>query len=608
MPDQKPLDANDYEVGSLVIAHRKLQKVIKLSSSEQGERVFKEIGNFALKIIAKSGDKYLFDINGHLRVGTLDFTTSVQKFRGFIRPFTFQGSPLDLENLTQLVCETIKDSEENSFIYIKNRVGWWSDGDYTMWIFRDHLLVTHKKGVKLPVNQLVPIVKGKVFTLDDKQVMIENSDVNKTMVPVYKEDATYTLGTFYQEWTAQLKSKVLLNSLLGWIVACLFFDQVNALRKKDSFPFFVITAETEAGKTALLENCIKMLGVDYIGENYAKGVSPFVEIVECSQLGHLPLWRDEYKNEGYALKKEPILRSVFTRADNSRGNPDKSVTRYPTNAMFLLSGEDITQDPALYRRMILFRLKKHDKVDLSQHETNCRKASENFGKAFPLILNSVFDEEVFQDIMKLDFKTSNEGVDELMCYAALGAVFGKEVALRAVEESNDYHEVSKGDIIAQRESSVDRFFTQLNSIFIERGYFEDPYKKPRVLEYISCYKSTHIQDILYKDEENADPSGLPKAGRPSRAAFFRYSEAIELVSKAKGRDDYSFSERALGQLLMEKFNAKREPRYFRGQSCRVMVFEEWETTLSGQAKELFEKVASVEEEYDKRFETLESLD
>lgn len=566
----------DFPIGALLMDGNQIFKIIKMPGDDT-KKIKKQIANFGIDIIAKSSDnRFLININQSLKVDNLNFTASLPAFKSYIRPYFFKGTSDDLENLVSLMCENVYKQDSDNLLIINDFVGFYEPEDKSIafWIFKDRIFITHKNGERLLIPESISISEQKVIRVDEKWISVDQSGINKSLIPVFFEPGDYTLEQFLTEWLAQLKNKTILYSLLGWFIATLYIKTVEKLRGTENFPFYLITAGTEVGKTAFLGNAIHAMGFSYIGENYAASVTRFVETVEFSRVSHLPIWRDEYKNEKYALDKEGFMRSVYTRSGASRGQQDLKTRSFPPRATLLLSGEDFTEDPALLRRFIRMRLAKADKVSRSEHEQNTKNALKNFGKALPLILSAKFDEEVFLDIFNNhELTKDSEWKDELMCYAAIGAIFGKEEALKAIELANSHHQSTKKDIINQNQVTAEDFFSSIDSYFIEKGWYDSLYNaRPKVLDY---FYALNNKDTIY----------------------IKFTALHQLMMKNRGRDEYRWSKSALGQLIQEAYSAKVESRYFREESARVMIIE-GVSGFADIAGDVFAKIWNVQQKWE----------
>lgn len=577
---------DELPVGALIMEDQRIFKVTR-PLEKDASKILKQIANFEIDCLAygtplnSTVHQYLININQRLTVDTLDFTSTLAAFKNYIRPFYFKGDANDLESIVSMMSQNLDvhsaNPESENLIVIKDFVGFYETKDKSLsfWIFEDRIIISHKASEKIKTPQIVPFGTQKVLKIDNKWLFVDNSFINKSLIPTYSHPDDYNLAQFLKEWQMQLKNPTITYSLLGWIISSFFLQKVNKLRKVKNFPFYVLTSGTEVGKTAFLSNCVNLWGCAYVGENFAQAVTPYVEMVEFSRVSNLPIWRDEYKNENYALKKEGILRSVYTRSANSKGTNDKRKTEpLETRATLLLSGEDITEDPALSRRMIKMRLNRNDKVTKEEHENNSVIALQNFPKAFPLIISADFDEQTFLKIYQNNHIPGDTTLkDELMCYASLGAIFGEEVATEAIEQSKDYHARTKNDLINQTYATAEDFFAMIDGYCIEKGWYESLYNaKPKVLDY---FYSLKLKDTIY----------------------FKFAALHQLFTKNKPKDDYKWSKKALGQLIQEAYNAKEEPRNFHGEAARVMIVDRI-SAVTDVAGDLFHKIVDIQEKWE----------
>lgn len=565
---------NQYEdlpAGSIVIEDDRILKMQKGKNDMPNS--LKVIGDFGFHILARNADGYLIKLNNRLFIDSLDATASLVTFRRWIRPATFNGNGDDLELLMSTLSASISHLAVDSLIAIKNQVGKYEDKRVTMWIFKNHLYITHKNGTRLTKSELIPIPESGILALDDFYLAVDNSEVNPTLLPTYEDPGEYTLAEFLPKWLEQLKNPYILYMLLGWFIASMRLEQVNLLRKGNFFPFFVLTAQTETGKTALLANCIKVLSMKYVGENFAESVSLFVELKEFAQVSHLPIWRDEYKNEHHAKTKEGWLRSVYTRASSSRGRSDQSIQQYPTRATLLLSGEDITDDPALARRMIKLRLTAEDRISKTDYLTLTKYANEYFGKVLPLLIDADFDENVFNFIMNSDETQIPDDTmekDELMCCAALGAVFGSAVGFAAVEVAQESKK--KSDVITEKQVTIEQFFMDVMAMFREKRFFEKgPYgQKPQALEYFIPTRNGHM--------------------------YIRTRSLFPIIRKWQPRNTYAWTDKALLAMMVERYGAVMEARRIDDVTERVCIFKHVDA-IEDETGDLFEKIQQVQKQW-----------
>lgn len=561
-------------VGQIIVEDNKTIKV----KSKDGDKYGEVIGDFSLSVIAKGQQAYLLQLNNKLVVDTLSFTTSLQGFREWIRPKTFIGTGDDLEKMMSAILAATENLPDNNLIVLKNFVGQYSDSHLTFWVFKNEILITHIDHQLLQDPCLQKIPASQVLFFNNHYIYIDQTEVNPSLMPIYTAPDGYTLQEFLPYWLSQLKNPHLLYALLGWKIASMNLQKIAQLRRISSFPFYVLTAQTSSGKTAVLANCMKIMGVRYTGENYAASVSEFVELSEFSQVSGLPIWRDEYKNEGHAKKKESWLRSVYNRAGTTKGKANQTLTRYVPRATLLLSGEDITDDPALARRMIKMRLTVEDKLSKQDYLKITKYADDNFAKVLPLLIQAKFDVSVFLGIYDtpeffLDDDTPER--DELMCYAALGAVFGLEVGVAAVHEAQGMKKV-RVNIMSQTQNTIAEFFDEVSSLFLEKGFFEKGPMgaRPKALDYFIVAKKPADNTI-----------------------FVRTKDLYWIMKKNRPRDQYNWTDKALSAMMAEKYKAFTEPRNIQGVSSRVCVFREV-GLIEDATGDFFQKIQQVNNEWE----------
>lgn len=609
-PASFPIRTIIQDPGKTAINNR-IYKVVKGYDSDSKKR-FEEIGNFYINCVAFGPNaltneiEYLVLVNNEFHVYAPDFISTPLKLKNLVRPNVWQGDADDTEALAKIVFQDVRKLDHHNLVVVRDYVGRYTNDQIEFWLFEKHIIITKRLGE--PTYQVAQIPPQRVLLIDDLYIVIEQENINKALVPKYQSQTltadpkttnVYDLDQFLADWLSQVKNQTLLYSLLGWFISTLYLERVNELRRSSFFPFFVITAATESGKTSLLANCIKIFGLNYIGENFAASVTRFVETVEFARVSHLPIWRDEYKNEKYALEKEGWLRSVYTRSSSSRGSQDQTVKQYPTNATLLLSGEDITEDPALARRMIKMRLKKDEKTDKQSYQDITRIASQKFPLVFPLLLKQGFNSEVFSEIFNAPenaLPNDTDQQDELMCYASLGAIFGASVARSAIEASREYYATTATDITNTKQVTVDEFFSAIHSFFLEKGWLDSQFNnKPKALDYFYFPQTITTN---YLSDGTVDPCG------PTKKVYIKFPSLHSIVTKNRAIGEYKWSKRAIGQLITEAYGAKTEPRRYDNRNERVMIVENYDhytdnfsdlvTNLEQIHKEWKEKTAAID--------------
>lgn len=510
MPTQNP---EELPIGSIVTVPSdptivgdlpRILKVIKIHK----EHHFKLIGNFNIDIIAKSktnqdqkDKKFLIKLNDQLFIDDLDFTCSLPLFLKKIRPYYFQGNNDDLQSLLVGVFKDITAQKDDFLIVIENRVGKYEDENIEIWIFKGVAWLVRLGGKKY--NTLIQIPDHGIMKLGEFYIYVDVSGVKSSLIPSFVPHGEYTKDEFLTLWLSQFKNVAMLYQLLGWIIATFYLEKINMLRKCSSFPFFNITASTESGKTSLLFNCIKACGFNYTGENYSKAVTLFVEVYDFSCVSNLPIWRDEYKNEGFALQKEQWAKSLFDRGSASRGTAALTVREFQQRGTLLVSGEDTSEDPAIVRRNIKCVFDKKDRIDFADWQKVKIEAAKYFSLFPSLLLSTEFNEKSFLEIFTGPNKVVDDTLqeDSLMCCAALAAIFGKDVAETAITAINattgTYEDADQHYI--PKHTSVEEFFGLVEAVFVKDGYFQKKFNevaKSTEVFHFTNRNSVHIKHTI----------------------------------------------------------------------------------------------------------------
>ena len=80
-----------------------------------------------------------------------------------------------------------------------------------------------------------------------------------------------------------------------------------------------------------------------------------------------------------------------------------------------------------------------------------------------------------------------------------------------------------------------------------------------------------------------------------------------IVTKNRSPGEYKWSKRAIGQLIVESYHAKTEPRRFYEDSARVMIIEDYEKYVDP-CGELLQKIANVQKNYQENRSAIDSLE
>lgn len=423
-----------------------------------------------IKAVDETEEHYLFKIKNKHKLIKLSGLSTPQAFKSFIRPYTYHGSASDIELLLNAY-RTEFEGNMKTLINLKSFIGKYEDDDFCFWVLESTIIFLKKNGEK--VYEVEMFKNYYVLEGENKIYYIDNFNISNELVPKNFDEGDCTIEEFMEGWYGQYNDHILLTCLLGWFIALMHQDKVVELRKLRAFPYFTLAGLTANGKTSLLTNCMKFWGVDYVGDNYSE-TSPHVEIKTLTQISKIPIWRDEYREHGrYTQAKEGILRSMYNLGTLSKGTASQELIRYQPQTTLLISGEDINPDPAVRRRMIHFQMDKRDRVDASAWQKAIDNGMYVFPKAFKLFLQMDFDEEVFKEIYAMPFESINAPLEEKVCYAALGAVIGKDFGVAALNKASEYWAAELQKNNNQTQDTAEAFFEALHNLAVNNEWYEE---------------------------------------------------------------------------------------------------------------------------------------
>lgn len=140
--------------------------------------------------------------------------------------------------------------------------------------------------------------------------------------------------------------------LIGWYYASLFTPQIR--KQEGEIAQAMVTGDTGTGKTSTLSTLQQMFGLD--GTPSSASDTTFATLKNLSSTTNIPVWLDEYKPSDMSSRQlnqlQDYLRKTTRKGEETRGNPDKTVTRYILSSPVLMSGEEIVQGNAEQRRFI----------------------------------------------------------------------------------------------------------------------------------------------------------------------------------------------------------------------------------------------------------------
>ena len=193
--------------------------------------------------------------------------------------------------------------------------------------------------------------------------------------------------------------------VLGWIISTIFYTPLE--RDLTPFPILSLTGEKESWKTSwlrVIQKCVAMKG------NFIKNwesTSNFVEIVSAHQTVSLFTPRDEMRNSEVSKKKESYLRNRFDRTNEERGDYFSSSQKrvYKANSALCVSGEQNTEDPAAFSRLLMIYMRAERDNSFTFDEIH------ELSDYFPSVFRELLEEYDFWELKKIYLaclKKSNE--------------------------------------------------------------------------------------------------------------------------------------------------------------------------------------------------------
>ena len=436
----------------------------------------KMILNLTLDILAKEKEKEIYLIkmtygikNTETKYKILDLSKLRNKndLASVIAPGSFWGSGSDLESLKYFWREKA-DSKE--LVVLNDFGGKYEDDENSFIVCKNKIIILKKDSVNVYIeelynNQIALNLGSKWYWID----FIDSGFPERFLPSIPNAEIEYK--EFLEVWYSQYKNQVLLSSVLGWFIACFYINEVIKLIGQDHFPLFLVTGGTENGKTSLIANCLKFFGLNYIGSNYTT-TSKFIEEKQLSQLSRIPIWRDEFRNEGKAWEKESTLRSIFNRTPFEKGSANQKQIAYKPLTTLLLTGEDYMEDPATRRRFIIFDMHENEKISKEEFLEITILASKIFPRAFLAMLKKGFDTNTFIRLVKLQLRTANAEEMEKITYAALGAVFGEALGIKAIESANEYW-ISKIEKAEKIKDTTEMIFEAFHAFATHKGLYNN---------------------------------------------------------------------------------------------------------------------------------------
>lgn len=466
--------------------------------------------NTTLEYLVLSADhsKALIRIDGKkdLLVKT-DILANKSKLTELLFPYSCFASGQDLEWLKMALFAQYEEKKKvlNQPLLLvdcSNYCGRYTDENADFWILFNKILI--KKGnewetikyegtTNLDINGVTYYINT---TKLDSALLIQSDGAEENSELSFEELLDY--------WQRQYGCTQLLYAVLGYFAATMYMPEVMESSHEGFFPLMVLFGTTAQGKTSLIQSLYRFWGVHAVPTDYTQ-VSPFVETKQVCSVGGFPIWRDEYRQTGYAPGKESILRSLYTRSTLNKGTSSQELISYIPKTTVLLSGEDTVTDAALRRRFVAFTLSEKYKLNGQEWSKQCVIADKYFSQLFYHFVRRGFNKEVFQKLLKLPLFTQNAEKEEKILYAALGAVTSYEFGEDIIKEGGVFWQSivdDEPDAATGRQSIVDQFFDFVKTMAHGKGWLKgqaygQTWKEANILNYLN-YKTEFNGSVVYR--------------------------------------------------------------------------------------------------------------
>lgn len=476
------------------------------------------------------------------RVMDFNVFTGRSQWIKWLNPLSWFGTQGNLELYKQFLMDT---RQKNSMIILNEFSGRYVEEGIDVLVAADGVYVKND-GFYLYQNGSI------IFHAGGKMVYASPcKDHGRQLFGMYKpskENLESPEDVFFKTWFSLFGDKVLMNALLGWMLAVFFMPEVLMCRKQRFFPFFFLHGNTEVGKTALLESAIKLFGVIQ-GANYGE-VTPFVEYKHLSSTSLIPIWRDEYRDRGNNnLAKEGLARSLYSLTQVEKGTADQQLLAYKPLTTWLLSGEGSPRDQAYLRRCIRFTMNKKARVTSLIHQESADMADTLFPSMLKYLWLKGFDKKAFNQVYNLQLETPNGEKEEKICYAALGALFGVKVGTVALQEANAYWKEKINDGKFDTDDTVNQFWTDVYHQAVQNGWLQAPANgEPKLFSYI---------DVIENEVR------------------IRHRPLIEAITERMNWQNKSSHGRNIKNLIIEKYGAGIQTVNLHGCSAHALVIDKW---------------------------------
>lgn len=461
--------------------------LFKKSKNKEGAEIETLLVNTEVIICASNDeDEYLLKIGKKMKLVTSRELSSPVAFRELIRPYSYLGAALELEYLL-IYWRTI--GIKHKLVNLSNYQGRYVDEFADFWVLNNGIQFALKSNLPDELkgtNSNLPFLpfpksNSKIidFVVGDKWYFINNTTTQEDM-SLMVNSATPEAENLSDEdllkgWGKLYNNVPLLYIILGWFIGCMYMKEVMECRGSKKFPLFALSGLTQSGKTSLISSLMRFWGVNARPSDYTQ-ISPFAELKQLNSAHYFPLWRDEFRNFGHAFNKETILRSLYDRSSIPKGTASQDLLYYNTTGTLLLSGEGIVIDPAVRRRFIYFDLQDRFKLKDKDWAEAERWVVDFAPALFYRVLAAGFDKKAFKNIManQMVYRGVNDIVEEKVCIASLGAVFGVPFAEAILEMIRKFWESERaGDefIDDAKLNLVENLFEFLDSLFVNTGMY-----------------------------------------------------------------------------------------------------------------------------------------
>jgi len=353
-----------------------VRKEIKVKKDDEKMSIWVPVTNFTMDIhkTVIDGEDYVREVIFQNQDGTRSDPVLCTKGMNIFRDFKiwawargeyhFSGNQEDLDKIWRIE-GVLCDGRE---IIRPEQIGLLSSMEKPMWLFgnvlikSDGSMLTSENGDGVIWDGLVGYSPRSIREDKDKKIKITTN----AQVPIINLDPSVNFGITELKSVAKDIELILgtktVTLALGWIVACLFSDEI--FKKYASFPLLCISGKRESGKSTLATWLMALAGQSGM-EKAGDGIdsSQAGVLRSLSWFSSLPYWLDEYRNDATGKKWDSFLRNIYQRQGPTKGTLGKHVRSYDINACLMFSGEETPQDNALLSRCIVIPLSKRKKKE-----------------------------------------------------------------------------------------------------------------------------------------------------------------------------------------------------------------------------------------------------